>query len=82
MPKRPLTDAECEVLACLDDRSAPMSSIASDLGKKENSIKRIAWNAYQKLGVNNRYDAATKHRRMKGHVCGHLRYAMERQTAV
>ena len=71
---RPLTAAECRVLERLEDEAALFKEIGPDLGISENTAKSLALNAYRKLGVRNRWRAVDRHRRLRDHVCQHLRY--------
>lgn len=78
---RPLSPGECRVLERLADGSE-FKDIAIDLGVTAGTARRLAVNAYRKLGVDNRYRAVDRHRRIRGHVCHHLRLEREREAAI
>lgn len=82
--KRPLTEGECRVLECLADDYAEFKDIGPALGVSINTVKRLAWNAYQKLGVGNRYRAVDRHKALlrRGHACHHLRLQREQEAAI
>ena len=79
---RPLTANECRVLECLADEGALFKDIGPTLGISINTAKRTALNAYRKLGAKNRWRAVDRHRRLRGHICQHLRLEREREAAI
>ena len=74
--KHPLSAGECRVLERLAD-GVEFKEIAQDFGVTPGTVRRLAVRAYRKLGVDNRYRAVDKHRRLRGHLCQHLRLASE-----
>ena len=68
----PLTAGECRVLIRLGDGSQ-FKDIARDFGVSTNTVKTQARRGYHKLKTNNRYGAVASHRRLRDHVCAHLR---------
>ena len=80
---RPLTESECRVLERLAEKDRPtLRAAAADMGWTVNTVKTLATRAYRKLGAHGRYEAVAKHRRLRGHLCDHLRLRAEREAAV
>lgn len=70
----PLAPGECLVLEILAT-DASYKEIARDLDRDPGTISSWATRAYRKLGVNTREAAVDRHRRLRDHVCYHLRLA-------